>query len=86
MSSLKCPVAWPAYLFAVILVSSAYYSSLSGTLKLLLVVGLQTTPLLAPNYVSTLTISFLQVVFSEFFWTDLLLTSPTQSSSSVHYL
>lgn len=88
MTSLKCSVD-PASLAICsdMKVSPVYLSSLPGTLKLHLVVGLQTTHLLAPNYISTSTISFLQLVFSEFFRPDLFfLMSPTQSPSSVHYL
>lgn len=87
MSSLKCSIDLPGLaICSDIKISPAYLSSLSGTLKLLLVVGFQTTHLLALNCINTSTISFLQVVFFEFFWIHLFLTSPTQPPSRVHYL
>lgn len=88
MSSLKCSVDLASLaICSDIEVSPGYLSALSGTPKLLLVAGLQTTHLLAHNCISTSPVSFLQVVFSEFFCIDLFFwTSPTQSPSSVRYL
>lgn len=88
MPSLRCTVDLVSFHICSIRVSPGYLSSSSRILNLFLVIGLQTTHLSSPNYVSTSIISSLQVVCSEFFWSVLFfLTSPsTQCPSNARYL